>query len=385
MDEKLNIVVAFDSFKGCLSSTEIVSIVTSAIADVSPKSKVNSLIIADGGEGTLDALAEIDGAKVFEKNFTDLENQYSTAKIVFVDDSCIIECAQTVGITKSTKQSVEMKTSKGVGEQIVYALDKGYKKFAVGLGGSGTNDVGLGMLQALGFEFYDNQNNKLEANLKNINLIEKISIENVDRRLKECSFKILSDVDSPLCGKYGATFVYGPQKGIETTQLDYYDKNIQKFASVVAKTFNNDFSKKTCAGAAGGLGYAFMQFLGAEAISGVDYILEKLNADSNIEHCDFVMTGEGHTDSQTANGKVPIGVAKLAKKHNKNVILISGAISEDAYSLNDKGIDYITSIQDGPISLEKAIEPKTAAKLLSNRVKQSIRLINIGRNIKLGR
>lgn len=375
----MRFVLAFDSFKGCLSSNEIIKISSAAIHKVIPDAVIKGFIIADGGEGTLEALVQGASGQIIADSFTNLEGKSLKSDMGFLNDVCIIECAQTVGLPQSTRKNVELKTSRGMGEQIKFALDKGYRKFAIGLGGSGTNDVGLGIIEQMGYCFLDNQGRKVEGLLKNIYDIAEIETGNVDKRIYETEFTILSDVKNPLCGKNGATYIYGPQKGVTDEQLEYLDKGILKFAQVASDCFGFDRSNENGAGAAGGLGYAFLQFFSGKIVSGVDYVLETLNAAEVIKNSDVVFTGEGRTDIQTINGKVPIGVSKLAKMYGKPVILISGALSEDAYKLHDYGIDYLASVQDYPARLEDVLNVSEASRLLGHRVEETVRLLLIGK------
>ncbi len=377
----MKIVLAFDSFKGCLSSEDIIKTSTEAIRRIIPTAEIKGFIIADGGEGTLNALVYGINGKIIKKDFTNLEGKIIGSGIGAVNDICIIECAQTVGIPQSTRKNVEFKTSKGMGEQIKFALDSGFRKFVIGLGGSGTNDVGLGVIGELGYQFIDDRGNKVEPLLNNIHEISKIDESNVDKRIYDSEFTILSDVKNPLCGKSGATYVYGPQKGVREDQLEYFDKGIFKFSEIASRHFGFDKSFEKGAGAAGGLGYAFLQFFNGKTVSGIDYILEALNIREAIKNSDVVFTGEGKTDIQTANGKVAIGVAELAKQFGKPVILISGALSEDAYGLHEYGIDYLSSIQDYPARLEDVIEPLAASRLLAHRVEETVRLLLVGRKL----
>lgn len=377
----MKIVLAFDSFKGCLSSEEIIKVSTKSIQKIIPDAEIRGFIIADGGEGTLNSLVDGINGRIITKNFTNLEGMALGSDIGVINDTCFIECAQTVGIPQSTRRNVELKTSKGMGEQIKFALDSGYRKFVIGLGGSGTNDVGLGAIAELGYQFIDSSGNKVEPQLKNIFEIAKIDDSNLDKRIYESEFTILSDVKNPLCGKSGATYTYGPQKGVTDEQLEAFDKGILRFSEIASKHFGFDKSFEKGAGAAGGLGYAFLQFFRGKAVSGVDYILEALKVGEVIKNSDVVFTGEGRTDIQTANGKVAIGVSNLAKLYDKPVLLISGALSEDAYMLHDFGIDYLSSIQDYPAKLEDVMNPAIASKLLAHKLEETVRLLLIGKKL----
>ena len=373
--------MAFDSYKGSLSSKDIISVASEVIFRVIPDAKIEGFVIADGGEGTLESLTEGLKGTLAEERFTGLEFKKVGAKLGFTDSLCIIECAQTVGITYSDRQNVAEKSSIGMGEQILYAFEKGCREFAIGLGGSGTNDMGIGMLGALGFRFYDTQGNLLEPLLKNIASIARIDDSRVDARTKESSFTILSDVNNPLYGPKGATYVFGPQKGVTQEELPLFDAASQHFAAVAAEFLSHDRSHDKGAGAAGGLGYAFLQFLNAKAVAGIEYVLDVLDIDKAIANADMIMTGEGKSDAQTACGKVPFGVANRAKLAGKPVMLISGALDEGAYGLHDFGIDYITSIQAYPAALEDVIERDTASTLLAHKIEESVRLLCAGRKM----
>jgi glycerate kinase len=373
----MNFVLAFDSYKGSLSSKEINEIVSRSIKNIFPDAGIDAFLMADGGEGTLEALIEGMDGKIVTEKFTNLEFKQVDASLGFVKENCIIEAAQTVGITFSNRKNVGEKSTIGMGEQILYGLELGYKKFAICLGGSGTNDLSIGLLGKLGFKFYDKNGDEVEPLLKNLHLIKKIDDSKLDSRVRSAEFTILSDVGNPLFGESGATYIYGPQKGVTKDELPIFDEDVKKFASVAKEFFSFDRSKEKGAGAAGGLGYGLLQFLDAKAESGVEYVLDILNAKDRIKKADVVLTGEGKSDAQTANGKVPFGVAKLAKEYDKPVLLFSGAIDESAYELHDIGIDYITSIQSYPAALEDVIKKETAAKLLNKKVEESLRLLKL--------
>lgn len=377
----MKLVLAFDSFKGCLSSAKIIDIATCAIKKIIPEAPICGFIIADGGEGTIDALVDGLNGEIISASFTNLEGNVQVANIGVSQDLCILECAQTVGLAQSNQLQVEFKTSRGLGEQIKFALDLGYRTFVVGLGGSGTNDVGLGMLEELGYSFLDGFGNPVVGVLKNIAQIAQIDASQLDSRLADSNFTILSDVTNPLCGVNGASYIYGPQKGVRDEQIAEVDNGIVHFSQVASRFFGSDMADMAGAGAAGGLGYAFLQFLSGKLVSGVEYILSKLNVGEAIANADIVLTGEGRSDAQTAQGKVALGVAKLAKQSNIPVLLISGALTAEAYQLHDFGINFMSSIQDYPASIEHIMQPEVAEQLLKQRIEEIMRLLLIGRNL----
>lgn len=373
----MKIVLAFDSYKGCLSSYEIINLCETAIAEIDSSIEVCSLLIADGGEGTIDAVVKGSNGHTVQDCVTNLEGVRCESLIGVVNDLYILESAQTVGLSYSNKTDVAMKTSRGIGEQIKLGISRGFCKFAIGLGGSGTNDCGIGMLRELGFRFLDADGIELPMDVKAFVNLASIDDRNVVVGLKECEFTILSDVANPLCGERGATYVYGSQKGITASELPRIDAAIKRISEVAENHYCKDCSDTKGAGAAGGLGYALLQFLNANAVSGIEYILNIIKAEDIISQCDFVFTGEGKSDAQTASGKVAVGVAAFAKKHDKPVLLISGSLDDDAYQLHEHGIDFVTSIQDYPSNLENVQQKDVASKLLSNRIKEIVRLIKL--------
>jgi len=360
-----------------LSSNEIIKVCEAAVAEIDSSIQVCSLLIADGGEGTIDAVVKGSNGHTFQDCVTNLEGVKCNALTGVADDLYVLESAQTVGLSYSNKKNVAAKTSRGIAEQIILGIGRGFRRFAIGLGGSGTNDCGIGMLRELGFRFFDSAGKELPMDVKSFVNLSLIDDNNVCVELKDCEFTILSDVDNPLCGKHGATYVYGSQKGATASELSELDDAIRKISEVAGKHFGKDCSNSKGAGAAGGLGYAFLQFLNADAVPGIEHILKIIKAEDVISQCDFVFTGEGKSDAQTAFGKVPVGIAAIAKKHEKPVIMISGALDGDAYTLHEYGIDFITSIQDYPASLESVMNKDVAAELLANRIKEIVRLINV--------
>lgn len=378
----MKIVLAFDSFKGSLSASELNQIAQDAILSELPEAEIQSILLADGGEGTVDSLVGGLNGEIIQHEIANLNGDLISAKFGLAGDNCIIECASSVGLSMSDMNNIELKTSYGMGQQIKYALDLGYRNFILGLGGSGTNDGGIGLLSALGYRFRDKLGNLLEANLFNMQYITTIDFDEVDERLSQAQFTVLSDVSNPLCGKNGATFVYGIQKGINQNQCVVFDSYLANFSSVCAKEFGFDYSTHNGAGAAGGIGYACLQFLSAKIISGIDYILGAVNARQIIGESDLIFTGEGKTDIQTLNGKLIAGVAKLAKQFDKPVLVISGALSSDAYRLHENGIAYLSSIQDYPADLVDVIRPEITRVLFYNRVKESIKLLRVGQALQ---
>ena len=265
----------------------------------------------------------------------------------------------------------------GVGEIIKEAIQKGCRNFIVGIGGSATNDGGVGMLQALGYEFYDENNNLVGLGGKVLNQIKSIKIDNRLKELDECSFKIACDVNNPLYGKNGAAYIYGPQKGASEEIVKELDKGLINFSEVVKRELNKDIAHIEGVGAAGGLGFAFLGFLNSKLESGIKIILDEINLEEAIKDADFVITGEGRLDNQTAMGKAPIGVAKLAKKYKAKVIAIAGCTTDDALKCNEEGIDAYFSIINSAMTIDEAMNKENAINNMVSTTTQIFNLIKV--------
>lgn len=375
----MKVVVAIDSFKGCLSSIEAGNTIKEGILKSCSDAEVIVKPIADGGEGTIDALVEGMNGTKYQIEVQGPLNKKVTASYGIIEQDekiAIIEMAQAAGITLISKQDRNplYTTTYGVGEIIKDAIKKGCRNFIVGIGGSSTNDAGMGMLQALGWKFYDIDGNLLGLGGKVLDKIAQIDDSNIIKELKECKFKVACDVNNPLYGENGATYIYGPQKGATDEIIKILDNGLINFSKIVEKTYNKFTSQVSGTGAAGGLGYAFLTFLDAKLESGINIILKEINLEKDIKNCDIVITGEGKLDSQTIQGKVPIGVAKLSKKYSKPVIAFGGSISNDAYEFNKYGIDAVFSIVNEPMTLEKAMEVNVAKFNLKMTVMQIFNL-----------
>ena len=369
----MKILIAIDSFKGSLSSLEAERAVYEGAMETGKVQSAVCCPLADGGEGTSYALSTIEGSQVVSAKAIDsLRREIECEYTILKDNVAVIEVSQAVGLAmlKATERNPMYTTTYGVGMLILDALDRGCREFIIGLGGSATNDCGIGMLSALGFEF-SNCNPKDGAIA--IKSLMKISIENADPRLKECKFHVACDVDNPLTGPRGATYVFSPQKGAREEDLEVMDKLHFKFATISKKQLEAS-DKTPGAGAAGGLGYGFLAYLGAELKSGIDLVIEKTGIEEKIKDCDLVITGEGRLDSQTTGGKAPWGVSKLAKKYGKKVIALCGSIGNDQRGLNTY-IDGYFSIVSGPCTLDFAMDKFEAYENLKRTTKQLINLL----------
>ncbi|MFT3982846.1 MAG: glycerate kinase [Lachnospiraceae bacterium] len=374
----MKVVIAIDSFKGSLTSLEAGEAIKEGILNAT-EAEIIIKPLADGGEGTTEALIEgLSGEAVRLCVKGPLGNRIEAAYgYIEHTKTAVIEMAAAAGIVlvKEREKNPMEATTYGVGEMIKDAIGKGCRDFIIGIGGSATNDGGIGMLTALGYEFFDEEQNKLGFGGKDLGKISFISDKNAMPELKECHFKVACDVTNPLCGANGATYVYGPQKGVTKEMLELLDHGMGVYAEATKKLYQEDYTQTPGAGAAGGLGFAFLSYLKGELYSGVDLVVNALNLEESIKDADYVITGEGRIDFQTAMGKAPVGVGKLAKKYGAVVIALAGCVAEGAEKCNEAGIDSYYSILTNPVSLEEAMEKKTARSNLVKTTEQIFRLI----------
>lgn len=376
----MKVVIAIDSLKGSLSSIEAGTAIKNGIERVyGDKADVIVRPLADGGEGTVEALAE--GMNGELKRVTVKGPMGKPTESVYAvlpeRKTAVIEMASAAGIVLvPDKEKNPLKASTyGVGETIKNAVKNGMRSFIIGIGGSATNDCGTGMLTALGWRFLDESGNELEGNGENLVKIKEIDDSAVMAELKECNFKIACDVNNPLCGDNGCSNVYGPQKGATEAIISYLDEGCKNFAEVTYKKYGIDNIDFPGAGAAGGLGYAFSVYLNSELKSGIDIVLEETELESYIEGADYVITGEGRIDFQTAMGKGPMGVARLGKKHGAVVIGFAGCITEDADECNAQGMDAFFSIIPRAMTLEEAVDKENSKKNMAHTAEEVFRLI----------
>ncbi len=373
----MKVTVAIDSFKGSLSSLQAASAVSEGIKRVYKDAEITLCPIADGGEGTVEAMSFINGSKIQKVTVQGPLNKKVDAEYVINNNTAIIEMSAAAGITLIDKKNLNPlnTTTYGVGEIIADAIKKGCRKFIIGIGGSATNDGGTGMLKALGFKIADKAGQDVENGAKGLENIFSINADNVIPELKDCFFQIACDVKNPLCGTDGCSYVYGPQKGGTPEMIKQMDKWLYNYAQI-AKSINPSANPETeGSGAAGGMGFAFSAFLNAELKPGIELIMNEINLEKHIENSDFVITGEGRLDEQSAMGKVPYGVAKLAKTHKKPVIAFAGSVTEGAKNLNLCGIDAFFPILKGICTLEEAMNTKNAYKNLADTSEQAFNLL----------
>jgi glycerate 2-kinase len=375
----MKVIIAIDSFKGSISSSEGSKAIADGIREVYPDAEVLSFPLADGGEGTVEALVQATSGELIKVKVTGPLNKPVNAIYGILGDgnTAVIEVAEACGLPLVPDESRNPlhTTTFGVGEMVLDATQRGCREFIIGLGGSATNDAGVGMLQALGFRFTDKEGNEVGFGGAVLQDIEKIHTDKVHPQLAECTFKLACDVNNYLYGKEGAAYVFGPQKGASAEEVEQLDQGLQHFAEVVYKELGKDIHNVQGAGAAGGLGAAFHGFLEAELQSGIELVLSTLKMEEHVAGADFVITGEGKLDGQTALGKVPVGVANLAQQFNVPVIALAGSVPKDAESLNELGITSYFSIVNQPMTVQDAMEKDTTYENLRTTTKQLFRLI----------
>lgn len=373
-------VIAIDSLKGSLSSMEAGMAICQGIKNAwADEMEVVVRPLADGGEGTIDALVEGMNGEIKVLEVEGPLKEMVNCRYGWLKDkkTAILECAESSGLNLvPTEKRNPLKTSTiGMGQIIRNAVENGVQKFIIGIGGSATNDCGMGMLTALGYRFYDANDQELFGCGESLEKIARIDTTHVLPELKTCEFNIACDVTNPLCGTNGASHVYGPQKGATEEMVLRLDAGCRHFADIVKETLHIDNAEMPGAGAAGGLGYAFASFLNGNLESGIQIVLDEIQLENDLKDADFVITGEGCLDRQTSMGKAPIGVAKLAKKYNASVIGFAGCITEDAKACNDAGIDAYFPIIPRILTLEEAMDKQTAARNMTDTAEQVFRLI----------
>jgi len=371
----MKIVFAIDSFKGSLGSLEAGRAAAEGARRAIPGAECTVRPLADGGEGTVEALADGMGGELRSVEVTGPAGKPTVATYGVAGATAVMEMAQASGITlvSGAERNPLYTTTFGVGEMIADAIAHGCRRFVVGIGGSATNDGGAGMLQALGFRLLDASGEEIPRGGAALAGIARIERGPVAEKLAGCEFRIACDVTNPLCGPNGASAVFGPQKGATPEMAAALDAALARFAEV-----SGGDAGFPGAGAAGGLGFAFRTFLGAELKSGVDIVLEETRLEDHVKDADVVVTGEGRLDAQTAMGKAPCGVAALAKRHGKKVLAFSGCVTSDAGILNERGIDAFFPILREITTLERALDGKYAAANLAATAEQAFRCFRLG-------
>lgn len=375
----MKVVVAIDSLKGSLTSLEAGEAIQEGILRAISDAEVIVRPLADGGEGTVEALTRGMNGRYEKITVTDPLGRPTDAVYGILEDShtAIIEMSAAAGITLiDAKDRNPMNTTTyGVGELIKDAIGKGCRHFFIGIGGSATNDGGIGMLQALGYGMLDTEGKQVSFGAKGLAELVSITDEDVLPELKECTFQIACDVKNPLCGEKGCSAVFGPQKGATPDMIAQMDRWLDKYALLTANRYKKADSQYPGTGAAGGMGFAFLSYMNAELRSGVQIVLEETKLEEYVKDADIVVTGEGCLDGQSVMGKAPIGVAALAKKHHKKVIAFAGCVTEDAKVCNQNGIDAFFPILRNVVTREEAMDTDNAHRNMTDTAEQVFRLI----------
>ena len=372
-------VIAIDSLKGSLSSLQAGDAIREGILKADRDAEVIVRPLADGGEGTVEALTIGMGGQLQTVTVTGPMGTSVNAVYGILNDgkTAVIEMSAAAGITLVEEKDLNpmYATTYGVGEMILDAIRKGCRHFIVGIGGSATNDGGVGMLQALGYGMLDQNGNQVAYGARGLESLVSITDDTVTPLLAECDFKIACDVTNPLCGDKGCSAIYGPQKGADAPMIMNMDKWLKAYAELAKTKYEHADRFYPGTGAAGGMGFAFLTFTNAVLESGISIVLRETRLDEYVKDADIVVTGEGKLDAQTVMGKAPIGVAQIAKKYNKPVVAFSGVVTDDAVACNEHGIDAFFPILRKVVSRSEAMEYETARQNMVNTAEQVFRLI----------
>lgn len=347
------IVVAPDSFKGTLSSLEVCNIVKASLLEERNDLEIIEVPIADGGEGMTESFmcAMTDSEKIELKAKSPLGRDIDVYYAIVSGDTAVIEMAMASGITIEKENDAMKASTYGTGQIIKDALDKGIRKFFLGIGGSATTDGGIGCTAALGGKFLDKDGNEVALCGEGLSDIVSIDLSGLDERIKDCDITVLCDVKNPLYGKNGAAYIFGPQKGASEKQVEILDSGLKNLADISAEYLKKDLSQLEGTGAAGGLGFALVAFLGGELKGGIDHILDMLSFDEKVKDADLVITGEGKMDSQSLMGKLPFGVAKRCK--HTRVAAIVGLNVADEKLIDELGISQVVETNPEHLPFER--------------------------------
>ena len=376
----MKIVVAPDSFKGSVTALEAANAIEQGLYRVFPDAIIEKIPMADGGEGTVQSLVDATGGHIrTERVFGPLGNEVEAEFGILSDGkTAVIEMASASGLTlvPPDKRNPLLTTTFGTGQLIHAALELGCRRLIIGIGGSATNDGGAGMAEAVGVKFLKGNCTLIERGGGGLAELESIDMTDLHPAILETETIVACDVNNPLTGPDGASHVYGPQKGATPEMVDTLDANLAHYDAILTRTLGKSFNNVPGAGAAGGLGAGLMAFLNAELKLGIDIMIDAVNLRERMKGATLVITGEGQLDFQTAFGKTPVGVAKVAKTYDIPVIAIAGSIGEGAKNVYVEGIDAMLGIAQTPMSLEDAVSD--AVLLIADTAEQAARLLSIG-------
>ena len=377
----MKVVIAIDSLKGSLSSIEAGMAIREGVLRAKPDAEVIVKPLADGGEGTTDALIEGMNGERIDLTVTGPMHTPVNAHYGYLKDSntAVMEMASAAGITLVPDDAKDplLATSYGVGEMINHALQKGCRNFIIGIGGSATNDGGIGMLKALGVHFLDENDVDAGEGGQALAKVSRIDISGLNPLLREAHIQVACDVNNPLCGEIGSTYVYGPQKGVTENQKKQLDEDMAHFAQITSQALGTDYCNTPGAGAAGGLGFAFLSYLGATLTPGIELILNAVGLEQELSDADVVVTGVGRLAPHftITMGKAPVGVAKLVKKYHAKVIAFAGSVTKEAAACNKEGIDAFFPILRNVCTLAEAMDSATAKNNMTATAEQVFRLL----------
>lgn len=379
----MKVILAPDSFKGSLSSIEAIRIIKGSVLFHFPDAEIIEIPITDGGEGTIEVFKRILGAEIITAAVSGPLLDMVEADYCVKGDQVVIEMAKASGLTliPTEDRNILKSSSKGTGELVRHALDRGYQNITIGIGGSATNDGGTGALQALGIRFYDAANTEIaHMDGEMLGQIARMDADELDPRLKQCHITVMCDVKNPLTGENGATYVYGPQKGADQHTLSILETGMKNYARLLNAYAGKNISNMQGAGAAGGIGASLVVFCGAELRSGIDTVLEMSEFRSKAAKADLIITGEGMIDYQTALGKAISGIAKIAQEENIPVAAIAGSVGKNVEDVYRMGVKCIVPLADKPMSLSESIQ--NAPDLMKKATDRMMRLIKIGMQMK---
>jgi glycerate kinase len=379
----VKIVIAPQAFKGSLPAIRVARAIEAGVRRAAPAAETVLVPVADGGDGTLEALVASRGGRIVESRVTGPFGEPVTAAWGSLADgrTAVLETARACGLALIPPERLDplRATTYGAGELLRVALASGHDRFVLGIGGSATNDGGAGMAQALGARLLDAAGRDLEPGGAALSRLERIDCDDLDPRVARSSFIVASDVTNPLCGPDGASAVYGPQKGATPEQVELLDASLTRFAEIVRRDLDVEVRDRPGAGAAGGLGAGLVAFLGAELREGATLVLEEVGLEKELTGADLVITGEGRIDRTTAFDKAPAGVASLARRHSIPVIAIAGALGDGYEATREVGIDAAFSLVDRPMSLAEAVED--SSELLERIAEEIVRAMLAGREL----
>ena len=358
----MKVIITPDSFKGSLTAIEVAEAIEEGVKSVFHDAETIKIPLADGGEGTVQCLVNATAGKILQQEVINPLGKKINASYGILGDqkTAVIEMAEASGITliSPEERNPLITTTYGPGQLIKAALDQGCRKMIIGIGGSATNDAGAGMVQALGVRLLDKQAKEIGFGGAELLNIHHIDIVQMDSRIDKLEILVASDVKNSLCGPTGATRIYGPQKGATEKMMVILEKALAHFAELINETLHKDVKDIPGAGAAGGLGAGLIAFLGARLKPGIEVIIEAVKLEELVKNADLVITGEGKIDYQTIYGKVPVGVAKVAKKYHIPVMAVGAIIEKDAKIVHQYGIDYLVKVSDPPMRLTESKEFK---------------------------